>query len=147
MSSPISRLPFIPEGYDIIQPQVQEAINAKLKIQKDTQQELLQVMVPVKSVFVESYPFWIRPFRTNAAFEYQVGDRVVSIKTCGFGFVPFGSTGTIVGIYSQKIMVQFDKPLITGSSYYGQCGKYRGKILRFICCFKLVNVNYKNIHY
>ena len=129
MSSPISKLPYIPEGYEIIQPQVREAINAKLNVQKDTQQELLQVTMPVRNVFVESYPFWIRPFRMSTSIDYQVGDRVLSIKTCGTGFVPFGSIGTIVGVYSQKVLVQFDKPLITGSSYYGQCEKYRGKIL------------------
>eukprot|EP01022_Parablepharisma_sp_SALTPOND_P027889 TRINITY_DN683_c0_g1_i1.p1 TRINITY_DN683_c0_g1~~TRINITY_DN683_c0_g1_i1.p1 ORF type:complete len:1361 (+),score=161.89 TRINITY_DN683_c0_g1_i1:90-4085(+) len=140
LSLPITKLPFIPSGSRVISPKVHTAILQKLRKTPDTQPELSLISSRIKDVFVETYPFWVRPFGTKSYAEYQIGDRVISIKTSGFGYVPFGCSGTIVGIYQKKIMVQFDKPLMTGSSYWGQCAKYCGKLLD---AYSVLNISMK----
>jgi len=129
LSLPFSKLPFIPNNSRLMSTEMHFNLAKKLKFTSDSQPELSLVNCRTREVFVETYPFWVRPFGNRTASEFQIGDRVISIKTHGCGYVPFGSTGTIVGIYYNKIMVEFDKPLLTGSSCYDQCAKYCGKLV------------------
>ncbi len=130
LALPVSKLPYVPCGSKIMPLKLRETIREELK--KLPAAESAPMLVgnnKIRNVFVETHPFWIRPFGLKSYYEYQIGDRVINIKTSGLGTAPFGSMGTIVGIYQEKILVQFDTPLLTGSTYWGQCEKCSGKIV------------------
>ena len=52
--------------------------------------------------------------------------------------MPFGKTGTIIGIIDTKIEVLFDEPFIGGSNLGGRCPWLRGAIVLFTDVFNLM---------
>eukprot|EP01022_Parablepharisma_sp_SALTPOND_P026522 TRINITY_DN64324_c0_g1_i1.p1 TRINITY_DN64324_c0_g1~~TRINITY_DN64324_c0_g1_i1.p1 ORF type:complete len:1277 (-),score=166.01 TRINITY_DN64324_c0_g1_i1:68-3898(-) len=121
MALPISRLPFVPSGSTMTAPgSTTHAPASKHMVFPKT------VKVKTKNVFVETRPFWIQPFGPTSYYQYKLGDRVINVRS---GVTPFGSLGTIVGIYNEKIMVDFDIPTLVNSSYWGQCEKGHGRLL------------------
>jgi len=129
MSLPISKLPFVPSSSQTLPQKSYISLQEKLHKNTGINPELILVNSRIKEVFVEINPFWVRPFGNKSYSEYQVGDRVINIKTSGLSVVPFGYSGTIIGIYLNKVMIEFDKPLITGSSFNGACRKFCGILL------------------
>ena len=49
--------------------------------------------------------------------------------------MPYGLTGTIVGILDAKIEVVFDHPFIGGTNLGGRCPLLRGSVLHFYDVF------------
>jgi hypothetical protein len=51
--------------------------------------------------------------------------------------IPFGLTGTVIGVHYLHIIVLFDRPFIGGSNLYGRVPAFRGGILSFEAAFNL----------
>lgn len=60
----------------------------------------------------------------------QVGDRVINLNNLTIHTIPFGLSGTIVGILENKFEVLFDRPFIGGSNLGGKCSSMRGGLLQ-----------------
>jgi len=130
----ISKLPYVPVGtklYNSRKPLPAQAAELKQIENYKT------VKVLIKNVFVETYPYWTSPFDENSYYYYQLGDRVINVKS---GDVPFGLKGIIAGLHNGKIVVEFDKEIITGGTYWGQCKKGCGKL---VDAKSVINLNLK----
>ena len=65
-----------------------------------------------------------------------MGDRVVFIFNSSKN-TNFGQTGTITGIYKDKIEVIWDDPVIGGTNLNGRCPDFRGGVYSFFDLFNL----------
>eukprot|EP00826_Nyctotherus_ovalis_P058101 TRINITY_DN7964_c0_g2_i1.p1 TRINITY_DN7964_c0_g2~~TRINITY_DN7964_c0_g2_i1.p1 ORF type:complete len:444 (-),score=91.21 TRINITY_DN7964_c0_g2_i1:45-1376(-) len=138
LSLPTSRLPFIPMGTGMIRPELYEEIKKKVAVESDVQPSDILLTKNISEVFVERSPFWIKPYLSKRMeSSFRVGDRVISLKTAGSVFVPFGSSGTIIGINNKKAVVEFDQQIITGMNFYGMDGYFRETIVNAQSLFNL----------
>lgn len=67
---------------------------------------------------------------------HRLGDRVVFIFNSSKK-ANFGQTGTVIGIYKDKIEVVWDEPVIGGSSLNGRCPEFQGGVYQFFDLFNL----------
>jgi hypothetical protein len=67
---------------------------------------------------------------------HSLGDRVVHINPDNFD-LNFGLTGTVIGIYKEKIEVLLDYPIIGADDLAGRVPSFRGKMLGFFDVFNL----------
>ncbi len=128
-SLPLSKLPFVPMGAQVINQTVHEQISQKLLTESDVKRVMLETTRDPLDILVERYPFWIRPFGAKSINDFRPGDRVICIRTCGLNYVPFGCAGTVVGMQGRRVLVDFDQQMVTGTSFCGMCGKSQGRVV------------------
>jgi len=117
LSLPISRLPYVPMGLTIIDAEVYVMMHEKLKYQVKKVDHV--VKKELHEVFVGRRPFWIEPSKGK----FKPGDRVISLKSLGVNYVPFGSIGTVIAANSKRAIVEFDKEILTGTNLYNEKGQ------------------------
>jgi hypothetical protein len=138
LSLPTSKLPFIPMGTVMIKPELYKEIKKKVAVESDTQPANLTIIKNLSEVFVERKPFWVKPYSSKRMENlFRVGDRVISVKTTGSVFVPFGCSGTIIGLNNRRAVVEFDQQLITGMNFYGMDGHFHEAIVSARSLFNL----------
>eukprot|EP01022_Parablepharisma_sp_SALTPOND_P008218 TRINITY_DN1353_c0_g1_i1.p1 TRINITY_DN1353_c0_g1~~TRINITY_DN1353_c0_g1_i1.p1 ORF type:complete len:1171 (+),score=123.77 TRINITY_DN1353_c0_g1_i1:444-3956(+) len=146
LSLPISQLPYVPMGATMINPTLYTQLKSKVSVESDVQPLTLLTTKDPLEILVERDPFWIRPSSAKAVGDFKPGDRVVCIKTSGLSYVPFGCSGTIIGIQGRKALVDFDQQMITGTSFGGQCGKSQGRVVDAYSLINLFGYGFKLIH-
>lgn len=123
-SLPISSLPFVDMGFDVLETSMINAIHDhRINIEKNFNQVNLVVrpneFIPSKFLFMERFPFWSSMFPENTADKFRVGDRVLNLCSIKRAYVPFGARGTVVGKTEQKVVVLFDEQFLQGSDING----------------------------
>ena len=135
---PLSDLPYVPAGTQIIS---KEGAKEVTQLLEDAYKKppgspnSLEIDLSPAGVHVEHAPFWIGVQGEREG--YAVGDRVVAVKTVGRGYVPFGSKGVIIGRSECRLLVLFDKPVLTGSSYNAHTLPNRAKLMDIDSLFNL----------
>ena len=62
--------------------------------------------------------------------EFELGDRVINIKSSDVPFVPFGLAGIVTGMTDDFIEICFDKNFFGATTCYGRFTKKRGAYVK-----------------
>ena len=79
-------------------------------------------------------PFGVKPYF------HEDGDRVAFINS-QHHYIKFGVLGIVVGVYNDFVEVLFDEPFIGGTSLFGRCPNFRGKLVKFFDLYNLSKWN------
>jgi 5'-3' exonuclease len=71
-------------------------------------------------LYQEDDDCWIPPFISYEPAPFQLGDRVVNIRSSDIHYIPFGEKGTVTAISNDFIEVMFDNPFLGGSTGNGR---------------------------
>jgi 5'-3' exoribonuclease 1 len=67
----------------------------------------------------------------------DIGDRVINLNSISRSTIPFGLTGTVVGILESKFEILFDTKFIGGNNLGGKCSPMRGAVLELTDFFNI----------
>lgn len=104
------------------------------KQQLNNQQELKnnreeKIVVNPNYLFQESYP-WIPPFYNYEPSGFELGDRVLNIKSSDIPAIPFGLSGIITGITENFLEVCFDSEFFGGTTCKDRFTSNRGAYVK-----------------
>lgn len=111
---------------------IEDFITAKNKILRENQinSDFSQLMVLNPNyIYQETYP-WVPPFMSYQPPPFQLGDRVVNIRSTDFTFIPFGEKGTVTAISNDYIEVMFDNEFPGGSTLNGRFRSRKGAYVK-----------------
>lgn len=80
-------------------------------------------------------------FYNDHPFYHDIGDRVICINQTTLNSIPFGLSGTVVGVEDEKFEIVFDKPFIGGGNLGGRCSYGRGAVMNFSDIYNLEGWN------
>jgi 5'-3' exoribonuclease 1 len=80
-------------------------------------------------LYQETFP-WVPPFMAEEPQEFQLGDRVINIRSNDVKFVPFGEKGTITAITDEFFEVMFDNEFVGGSTMEGRFTTRKGAYVK-----------------
>lgn len=87
-------------------------------------------------IYQETYP-WIPPFYAKAPNFFELGDRVVNIRSNDVKYVPFGEKGTVTAITEEFLEIMFDNEFIGGSTCTNRFSNKRGA---YVSPLNLINL-------
>ena len=80
-------------------------------------------------LYQETYP-WIPPFYNHEPSGFELGDRVMNIRSSDIPAVPFALGGVVTGITEKFVEVCFDYPFFGGSTCNGRFKSNRGALVK-----------------
>ena len=80
-------------------------------------------------LYQETYP-WIAPYYNHEPAGFELGDRVVNIKSTDIPAIPFGLSGVVTGITEKFVEVCFDYPFFGGTTCNGRFNGNRGALVK-----------------
>ena len=90
-------------------------------------------------IYQESYP-WIPPFMAYEPNAFQLGDRVVNIRSNDYSYIPFGLKGTVTGVSLDFLEIMFDSEFFGGSNLNFRLTSKRGA---YVKPYNLINLTCK----
>ena len=129
-SLPSSNLPLVSVNSSVLPLNVIEKFESAASLSLQKSKGFIETIVPVTEVYKPSRHVWSPTEKVYPC----LGDRVSYL--CGLEGVPFGTSGTIIGIHPQEkveetmVDVVFDVQLIPGSTLHSLCSQSRGLSLQ-----------------
>jgi hypothetical protein len=80
-------------------------------------------------LYQETYP-WIPPFYNYEPSGFELGDRVINIRSSDIPAVPFAREGVVTGITDRFIEVCFDYPFFGGTTCNDRFKSNRGALVK-----------------
>lgn len=100
--------------------------NGKGKKLKKTVDKLI---VNPNYLYQENYP-WIPPFYNYEPTGFELGDRVINIRSTDIPAIPFALGGVVTGITDKFIEVCFDTPFFGGTTCNDRFKTNRGALVK-----------------
>lgn len=100
-------------------------------------------MVNPNYLFQENYP-WIPPFYNYEPTGFELGDRVINIRSSDIPAIPFGIKGVITGVTEKFVEVCFDNSFFGGTTCNGRFKSNRGALVKQTNLLNLTKYKIKN---
>ncbi len=101
----------------------------KLNILLNRNNKLLEkVVVNPNYLYQETYP-WIPPFYNYEPSGFELGDRVINIRSSDIPAIPFAMSGVVTGITEKFVEVCFDNPIFGATTCNDRFKSKRGALV------------------
>lgn len=94
-----------------------------------TKKILDKVVVNPNYLYQETYP-WIPPFYNYEPTGFELGDRVINIRSSDIPAIPFALGGVVTGITDKFVEVCFDHPFFGGTTCNYRFKSNRGALVK-----------------
>ena len=125
---------------------IEDFIEKKIEIKEKEKENINYTNKNQKNIFkialnpnylLQEHNPWIPPFYNSEPSEFELGDRVINIKSSDVPFVPFGLSGIVTGMTEEFIEICFDKSFFGASTCNGRFTKKRGAYVKKECLLNL----------
>jgi hypothetical protein len=121
---------------DFIEKKIEIKEQENLNNTNKNQRKSFKISLNPNYLYQENNP-WIPPFYNSSPAEFELGDRVINIKSSDVPYVPFGLAGIVTGMFEQFIEICFDRSFFGGTTCNGRFTNKRGAYVKKECLLNL----------
>lgn len=121
---------------DFIEKKIEIKNQENLSGANKNQRNNFKIALNPNYLYQEGNP-WVPPFYNTPPADFELGDRVINIKSCDVPYVPFGLSGIVTGMTEQFYEICFDKDFFGGTTCNGRFLRKRGAYVKKECLLNL----------